>query len=537
MPKYTIGVDFGSLSGRAVLVNIEDGEIVKTVTHEYKNGVINKAMPNGKILGKGWSIQNPNDYLQVLIHCIKKIISNISVNDVVGVGIDFPLSTYIPVKSDGTPLCFIEKYKNNPHAYAKTCKHFSCIDKEKKICRTAYELNEQWAENLNNNITDCGLFAKLWEIAENDIELYNDIDYFIEASEWIVWQLTGKLSACSASSGFKSLYNKKTGYPSKSFLLKLYPVLDAALNKLNTNIQTLGTKSGEITKNSSDFTGLKIGTAVASPNTDVTSCFPALNITESNKLLLIIGSISYCITMNKSNQKKVIPFDIIEDGIYEGYHVYKSTRLGIAEHFEWFLNNCVPPEYFEEAKKECRNLHSLLAQKMMKINPKDNKLITIDNWSETDDSYKGTFIGMDFNTKTENLYMSLIESTAFSTRQIVENLINNGIKINEIYGAGTIAEKNPFIMQLYSDILNIPIKISGTSKAPALGSAITAAVAAGSEKGGYNSIKDACNKMSKLKDKIYYPIKENVQTYNILYNEYCKIKKTFIENNIMKNIY
>lgn len=543
MYKYTVGVDFGSLSGRAVLVNINTGEEIATSTYEYPHAVMDSVLPDGTPIGLDYALQHPQDYLDVFSNTVKDVIKNVSVDDVIGIGIDFTACTVMPVKHDGTPLCFIDKYKTNPHAYVKLWKHHSAQDKANQLNKIAAERDEKWLARYGGKISSEWLFPKLWQIADEDPNLYDETDYFMEATDWVIWQLTGIQTRNSCTAGYKAIWNKKDGYPSKEFFKSLSPKMENVLEtKLNCKISPIGSKAGFITEKASLLTGLKVGTSVAVANVDAHVTIPAVKINDAGKMLAIIGTSTCHILLG--TEEKAVPgiCGVVEDGVLPGFFGYEAGQSCVGDHFAWFVDNCVPAEYILEAKEKNIDIHELLTEKMDKLNAGESGLVALDWWNGNrsvlvDVDLSGLIIGMTLQTKSEEIYRALIEATAYGTRKIIETFRENGVPVNEFYAAGGISEKNPVLMQIYSDILNMPIKISGSEQGPALGSAIFASVAAGSQNGGYDNISKASEKMGKLKDKIYSPNKKNVEIYNKLYAEYCILHDFFgKENNMMKRL-
>ncbi|MBP3333091.1 MAG: ribulokinase, partial [Clostridia bacterium] len=194
MKKYSIGIDFGTLSGRAVIVDIENGKEMASSVMDYPHAVMDKQLPTGEALEPDWALQHPQDYLDVLAHTIPEVlrISGISPDDVIGIGADFTACTLIPIKADGTPLCFLEEYRHNPHAWVKLWKHHAAQDEANELNRIATERNEPWLKNYGGKISSEWAIPKIWQVLNEAPEIYDAADKFIEASDWIIWQLCGK---------------------------------------------------------------------------------------------------------------------------------------------------------------------------------------------------------------------------------------------------------------------------------------------------------------------------------------------------------
>ena len=546
MAKYTIGVDFGTLSGRALLVNVETGEELADATLEYPHAVMDETLPCGKKLAQDWALEHPQDYLDVFAYTIPEVLkkSGVSAEDVIGVGIDFTACTLLPVKADGTPLCFFDKYKENPHAYIKLWKHHAAQDKANKLNEIAAGRGEDWLARYGGKISSEWMFPKIWQTLDEAPDVYDEADFFIEAADWVIWQLTGVQTRNSCTAGYKAMWHKQKGYPGKEFFKALDPRLENVVeDKLNCPVSPLGAKAGEICEKAAALTGLKAGTAVAVANVDAHVTVPAVKITEPGKILAIMGTSTCHILLGTEEHTVPGMCGVVEDGVYPGFFGYEAGQSCVGDHFAWFVDNCCPPEYYEAAKAEGLNIHQYLTKLAKQYKVGESGLLALDWWNGNrsvlvDVDLTGMMLGMTLQTKPEEIYRALIEATAYGTRKIIETFVNNGVPVNEFYASGGISQKNPMAMQIYADILKLPIRIGGTTQGPALGSAIFGAVAAGKDAGGYDSVFDAAKVMGKLRDTVYTPIAENAAVYDKLYAEYSTLHDYFGkgENDVMKRL-
>lgn len=527
--KYTIGVDYGTQSGRTVLVEVASGKEIATAVKAYPHGVMDEYLPDGKTkLAHDWALQHPQDYLLVLRETIPAVLSEagVSAEDVVGVGIDFTACTMLPVDKEGTPLCFKLEYSSNPHAYVKLWKHHAAQDEANKLNHIAAERGEDFLKRYGGKISSEWLIPKIWQILDEAPDVYEKAHRFMEAADWVVLQLTGQEKRNSCTAGYKAIWHKQKGYPSKEFFAALDSRLENLVDeKLNTEIYPIGAKAGEITEPAASLTGLKAGTAVAVANVDAHVAVPAVGITDEAKLLMIMGTSTCHILLG--TEEKVVPgmCGVVEDGVIPGYLGYEAGQSCVGDHFEWFVENCVPAHYTKEAEEKGVDIHALLTEKAGKLAIGESGLIALDWWNGNrsvlvDVDLTGMLLGCTLLTKPEEIYRALIEATAYGTRMIIETFRESGVPIKALYAAGGIAEKNKLMMQIYADVTNMEIRISASPQAPALGSAMFGAVAAGKENGGYDSIVDAAKHMSKVREDYYKPIPENVEVYNKLYAEY-----------------
>jgi L-ribulokinase len=366
------------------------------------------------------------------------------------------------------------------------------------------------------------------------------MDRFIEAADWIVWQLTGNETRNSCTAGYKALWHKQKGFPSNEFFKALHPKLENLVEeKLSRNILPLGSKAGEINEYAASLTGLKAGTPVAVGNVDAHVAVPAVGITDEGKMLMIMGT-STC-HMLLGRDEKIVPgmCGVVEDGIMPGYMGYEAGQSCVGDHFDWFVKNCVPESYMREAESLNINIHKLLREKAKKFAPGESGLVALDWWNGNrsvlvDADLSGIIAGMTLLTKPEEIYRALIEATAYGTRIIIETFNKHGLKIDELFACGGIAQKDELMMQIYADVTNRTIKISASKQTPALGSAMFGAVV-----GGYfRDLKSAAKVMAKLGSRVYTPIAENVKIYNRLYREYEILHDYFGrgENNLLKRL-
>lgn len=546
MHKYTIGVDFGTLSGRAVIVDTTTGEEVAVAVHEYSHAVMDEKLPDGTPLGVDWALQHPKDYLDVFRITIPQVMkmAMVSPEQVAGVGIDFTACTVLPVKADGTPLCFLDEYRSRPNAWVKLWKHHAAQDEANRLNIIAEERGEKFLRRYGGKISSEWMIPKIWQTVNEDPEVYDAADRFIEAADWVVWQLTGRETRNTCTAGYKAIWHKHDGYPSNDFFSALHPKMERLVDeKLSRTLLPVGTKAGTITPQAARLTGLKEGTAVAVANVDAHVSIPAVGITTPGKMLAIIGT-STCHMLLGDVEKEVPGMcGVVEDGIIAGFYGYEAGQSCVGDHFQWFVENCTPAEYRDEAEEAGVDLHTLLTEKAARLTPGESGLVALDWWNGNrsvlvDVDLTGMIAGMSLVTKPEEIYRALIEATAYGTRMIIETFEENGVPVNEFYAAGGIAEKNPFVMQIYADVINREIKISGSPQAPALGSALFGALAAGKDAGGFDTVQEAAAVMAKVKDYTYKPVKENVEIYDRLFAEYRVLHDYFGRgaNDVMKRL-
>jgi L-ribulokinase len=536
MSKYALGLDFGTLDGRAVLVDVGTGEELATAVYSYPDGVIDEVLPDSKTkLGPDWALQNPADYLAALKHVIPDVLkkSGVTSEEIIGIGVDFTSCTILPIDKQGTPLCMKDKWKNNPHSWVKLWKHHAAEPYANRLKDIALKRQEKFIHRYGDKISSEWMLPKIWQVLEEAPEIYEATDRFIEAGDWLVLQLTGQERRSSCNAGYKAIWDKKEGYPSPEFFAALHPRLKNVVEeKLSNDIYPTGSKAGGITLQMAQLTGTKENTPVAVEIIDAHSAVPATTVTQPGKMVLIMGT-STC-HMLLSKEQKLIPGipGVVEDGILPGFFGYEAGQAAVGDIFDWFVTNCVPASYEGEAKQKGLNIYRLLEGKASKLKPSESGLIALDWWNGNrsilnNADLSGLLLGLTLNTKPENIYRALIEATAFGTRIIIETFEKNGLPIEELYACGGMPHKDKMLMQIYADVTGREIKIASSRQASALGAAMFGAIAAGSEAGGYDSIEDAVTFMASIEKKTYLPIPENVQVYNQLFAEYKKLHDYF----------
>lgn len=504
-------------------------------------------LPDGVTkLAQDWALQHPKDYLEVLEITIPQVIqeSGVSKEDIIGMAIDFTACTILPIDKDGMPLCFHEEYKGNPHAWVKLWKHHAAQEEANKFNYIASNRKEKFLKRYGGKISSEWLFPKLMQILEEAPEIYYAADRFMEAADWVTMMLTGEERRSSCCAGYKETWHRKEGYPSKDFLKAVDPRLENVVeDKLCQYIYPIGEKAGVLNKDMADRIGLNPGTAVGISIIDAHAAFPAAGITEPGKMLMIMGTSTCHLLIDK--EEKLVPgiSGVVEDGIIPGFYGYEAGQACVGEHFDWIVKNLVPASYYEEARQKGCNIHQVLTEKASRLKPGESGLIALDWWNGNrsvlvDADLTGLILGCTLLTKPEDIYRALIESTAFGTKMIIDTFESSGVAINELYACGGIAKKNDMLMQIYADVTNKEIRIAASDQTAALGAAILGAVAAGTENGGYDSIFEAAKVMGGVQEEYYKPVKEHVEVYQKLFMEYQQLHDYFGrgENDVMKRL-
>ena len=538
--KYVIGVDYGTLSGRALVVRTSDGKEMGSAVFEYPNAVMDRVLnSSGAQLGPDWALQDPLDYVEVLKNAVPAAVKAAGINaaGVVGIATDFTASTPLPVHEDGTPFSTTDEYRNNPHAYVKLWKHHAAQPHADRINNLARERNEKWMPRYGGQISSEWELAKGLQLLEEAPDIYNKMYKFVEAADWIIWQLCGKYVRNACTAGYKG--NLQDGqYPSKEFFKALNPAFENFEEKISHTIGQLGDAAGTLTEEAAKWTGLPVGIAVAVGNIDAHVTAPAAKATTPGQMVAIMGT-STCHVMNHDAITEVPGMcGVVDGGIVSGLYGYEAGQSGVGDIFAWYVNNQVPQKYFDDAKAANKSVHQHLTDLAAKQPIGGHGLVALD-WHSgnrsvlVDHELSGLLIGATLTTTTEEVYRALLESTAFGTRMIIDTFAKSGVPVKEFIVAGGLL-KNAFLMQMYSDVTRLPLSTIDTDQGPALGSAIHAAVAVGL----YKDVNTAAEAMGKVNKHVYTPNEEAAKQYDKLYAEYAELHDYFGRgaNNVMKRL-
>lgn len=528
--RFVIGVDYGTLSGRALLVRVSDGAEIASATLDYPHAVMDATLAHsGAALPPDWALQVPADYVAVLATAVPEAVrrAGIRPDQVIGIGTDFTASTPMPVTSDGTPLNELAEFADRPHAYVKLWKHHAAGGQADRINVLARERAEAWLPRYGGFISSEWEYAKGLQLLEEDPELYARTDHWVEAADWIVWQLTGRYVRNACTAGYKAIL-QDGAYPSTDFLRALNPgFADFASTKLAGPIGQLGTAAGTLTALAAQWTGLPEGIAVAVGNVDAHVTAPAAKAVSEGQMVAIMGT-STCHVMNSAVLAEVPGMcGVVEGGIVSGLYGYEAGQSGVGDIFAWFVKNQVPQRYHDAAASAGLSVHQYLTD-LAKGQPVGGHGLVALDWHSgnrsilVDHELSGTVVGLTLTTRTEEIYRALLESTAFGTRAIVETFAASGVPVLEFVAAGGLIA-NPFLMQVYSDVLRMPVSTIGSDQGPALGSAIHAAVAAGA----YPDVSAAGEVMGRLNRAAYTPNAEAADAYDTLYAEYLLLHDYF----------
>ena len=538
--RYTIGLDFGTLSARAILVDVKNGAPLPYASvfyypHAVMTELCKKALP------QGFALQHPNDYIEALkfLLCDVTKANGIEKDSVIGIGIDFTDCTILPVDENFTPLCMLGKYKNEPHAYAKLWKHHANEEYTKRISDIAEKHFPKIAKITGGKITSEFLIPKLYEIYLDAPEIYHDTYKFISAGDFAAHLLTGKKELHSKAFSAKQHYHD-TGYPQEEF----FKTIDEGFAKVYeektiTSLSSVEEPIGYLSAEWAYLTGLSESVAIASPIVDAHGAIAASGI-ENDRAYIVLGTSGTVEVVTSADVTVNGAIATSYEAVANGLYTIESALAAVGDLFDWFIKNCVPESYSIAAREKGLDMHAYLSSLSEKQAVGEHGLIALDWWNGSrsvvlDNKLSGLIVGLRLSSKPEDIYRALIESTVFSIRKIFDCFKSQGITIKAVSATGGITLKNPMLMQICASVLNLPIECLDSRQATAIGSSVYGAVASGV----YKSVCEASNAMKCPIAKTYYPIKEDNEKYEKIYAEYERLRNAFCDGtlNTMKYLF
>lgn len=540
--KLVIGVDFGTLSARAALVRVQDGICIAEAEHAYAHGVMDTCLPCGRPLPPDFALQHPQDYADALEETIRAVMakSGAAAQDVVGVGLDVTAATVLPVDAGGTPLCMKAEYANEPHAYVKLWKHHGAQAQADRMTALAEARGEDFLPWYGSRISCELALPKLLETLEKAPKVYAAMDCLMEMGDWLVRRLCGVHVQSLCAAGYKNLRRTDEGYPDDAYFAALNPAFAGVIEKkCSAPVMGVGSRAGGLTQEMARKLGLMPGTAVATAMIDAHVCALACGLTRPGQMLAIIGTSACYMSLGEDGKLAPGICGVVKDGILPGCYGYEAGQSAVGDLFGWMTKGCVPAAYQQEEQAQGISIHQHLTKLAARLAPGESGLLALD-WLGgcrsplMDSGVSGMILGLTLQTKPEEIYRALIESTAYGARMIMENYRAHGIAVDEFFVTGGIGKKNPLAMQIFADVLGMEVKVLACTQGGAQGSAILAAAAAGA----YGDLREAVEAMASPVEHVYAPDAGRHETYSALYAEYSTLHTYFGRggNDVMKRL-
>ena len=531
---FTIGIDYGTNSVRAIVVDCSNGRELGSCVVDYpsgKQGVLLDARDHHL------ARQHPGDYLsglqQSLTGALKEAAktAGFSASDVIGIGVDTTGSSPLPVDRHNVPLGLHDKFKANLAAQCWLWKDHTSYDEAAEITRTAARHRPQFIAKCGNAYSSEWFWSKIWRCLKTSPEVFDAAFSWVELADYIPSLLCGvtdplaiKRGVCAA--GHKALYcDEWGGLPDKEFLALLDPRLADLRDRLYDRAWDATTAAGKLSAEWATKTGLPEGIPVAIGEFDVHYGAIASGIKEGVLVKAIGTSTCDCCVVNAVKPVEDIPgiCGIVKGAILPGYYGIEAGQSGVGDIFNWWVDVVCEGD---------ASLHAKLTDAATAQKPGENGLIALDwnNGNRTilvDTRLTGLILGQTIHTTRAEIYRALIEATAFGARIIIERIREYGVPIEQVVCCGGVAERNPLLMQIYADVTGCTMHIAGSSQTCALGSAISAAVLAGEKAGGHANFEAAQQRMTSLKPVRYEPIPENAKVYDRLFQLYRELHDAF----------
>ncbi len=537
MRRVSLGIDFGTESCRAIVVDLADGAELAVQVNAYRHGVIDSVFPaTGAELPLNWALQSPDDYLESMKIAVRGALeaADITSDEVIGVGVDTTACTLIPTKADATPLASTDRFRAEPFAYAKLWKDHSSESQAQRVSALAVERGESFIDYYSGKISSEWVLPKLLKLYEEAPDVFEAAEKVYECGDWITTLLVGHEARALAVAGFKAAHQPHLGgYPQADYLDALAPGFSAVVSKLGQDLLAPGEKAGVLTAEWAEAFGLRPGIAVAAGHLDAQVAAVGAGVMQPGEMLLVMGT-SVCNLM-PAREDAAVPgmAGLVQGGLDAGSWAYEAGQAGVGDTFGWFVKNMVPPRYFEIADEEGVSVFEILERAAAAMPPGGQGIVALDWFNGNrstlmDQRLSGLFVGMTLRTRAEELYRALIESAAFGQRAIFEAFQEAGVPVRRVVACGGLPSRAPLLMQTLADVLDMEIEVSASANTPALGAALHAAVAAGADAGGFGDLASAAAIASPV-SATYRPDPDRKRRFDEIYRIYAHLYHQFGE--------
>ena len=553
--SYVIGLDYGTDSCRAVIVETATGKEIASAVQNYPRWAEGKyCEPKANQYR-----QHPLDYMEVMEGAIKEALSKTpagTAENVTGIAFDTTGSTPVFINSEGTPLALLPEFAENPNAMFVLWKDHTAVKEADEINKLSKEWDIDYTAYEGGIYSSEWVWAKMLHLLREDASIRDKAHSWVEHCDWMPALITGNIqpeslcrSRCAA--GHKALWHESWGgLPSEEFLTALDPLLAGFRSRLFEKTYPSDTRVGYLTEEWAKRFGLTTKVAVAAGAFDCHMGAVGAEITPG-AFVRVIGT-STCDIMVVPHEElgnKLIPgiCGQVDGSVIPGMIGLEAGQSGFGDIYAWFKRVLEWPvqtliassNLIDHATKEklvqevCDKIIPELSQEAEKIPASESTIVATDwmNGRRTPDANQlltGSITGLTLGSTAPLIFRSLVEATAFGSKAIIDRFLENGIEIKEVIGIGGISLKSPFVMQTLSDVLGMPIKVAKAEQACAFGAAMFAAVAAGI----YPKVEDAQKAMGQGFANEYFPNKENHEIYLGLYKKYRALG-TFTESQII----
>ncbi|MCO8122021.1 ribulokinase [Stieleria sp. TO1_6] len=521
----SLGLDFGTESVRAILVDAA-GNQLGLATSDYTSGQITQSLPgSSERLPARFALQDPADWIESAAVATRAALdqAGIEAKAVVGIGVDFTSCTMLPTTAAGVPLCQLDSFRDTPLAWPKLWKHHGALEQTERMNAVATERQESFLKRYGGIIGLEWLLPKILETIECAPQVAEAAEVWLEAGDWFVWQLVGgpaeTLTRSTCQAGYKAMWSASEGYPPADYFNAVHPLLATVVaQRLPGVMRSPGQPAGGLTAAMAEQFGLYAGTPVSTAIIDAHAAVPGVGAASPGTLVMVMGT-SSCHMLNAEKLVEVAGVaGVVDGGILPGLFGYETGQAAVGDAFAWLLR-LLNLDSFDE-----------LSQAAMKLPPGAEGVRCMDwmNGCRTplmDGGLRGAFVGLGLEHGPAHLYLALMEASAFGLRWIVELLTTGGVPIDRLIATGGLPHHNRAFVEVYADVLGMPIEIHPATQGTAVGAAVLGMVAAGAERSGFPTVADAATAMAGGQgDTITVePRPQRHQAYQALYQDYRQL--------------
>lgn len=523
--SYTIGIDYGTQSVRAVLVSTADGTIAARAEQKYPRGAI-RCLPDGTPVPADYVLWDADDFISPLPALIGTLTKEIPASRIAGLGVDATSATLVPCKLDLTPLSSIPAFSCQPHAYVKFWKHHCVEAQAAKLEEAAKRRNEPFLPRFGGHFSCEWTPAKVLQVYEEDRLSFDTADLFLDLCDYITARLTGTVTRSRNSASFKGLWSPDKGDLSEDYLNDAAPGFGTACReKLRQGeIIPAGGKSGTLSDEAATWLGLPAGIAVSGGMMDGHAGVVGLGLSKPGDMAVIIGTSNAIPFLCDRYLEVPGLFGIADGGIVPGLTAYTAGQIATGDMLSWGVETLARPEDYADAEREGISLHTLFGRRAEADCPEKCPLTCLDWWNGSrcilsDPGLSGVIWGLRLDTKPHTVYCAMVQSIACGTRMIMDRLGEYGLGVGRVVCCGGIPMKNPFLMQQYAELLGREVYAATESDCSALGMAACAACAAGV----YPNLTECMAHMSHHQYSLYSPTRDKAANYEALYTRYRKL--------------
>ena len=533
---YVIGVDFGTLSARAIVVDTSDGHTLGEGVCAYAHGVMDAALPDGTPLpGSDWALADPQDYWAALSTAVRGAArtSGVAKADIRALAIAATACTLMPVDAFLTPLCALPAFRDHPHAYAKLWKHHRAQPYADRMTEAARQMALPQLADYGGRISSEWAVPKVMEVLAEDEVVYRAADRFMQFSDWLTARLVGDGDVQNGSiAAYKAMASREALPPDAYFDAVGTKAREIIHHKLRGRRIRAGRPAGMLTPEGAQALDLCPGTVIAMAHTDAHAAALGVGAAEPGDYVYILGTSTCGHLLAKETVDVPGVTGRVPNGLVEGCTCYSAGQACAGDMLDWFIRQGVPAALTEEAAARGLSPHQLLERKAAPLPPGGDGLLALDWWNGNrstlvDAQLSGLVVGLTMDTRPEAIYRALLESIAFGHREILENFRRCGLEARSVVLCGGIVHKNALLMQIMADVLDRPVALSAEAQATALGAAMCAASALGVSGGGWATLPEAIRRMRAPYLRTVTPRPEHRARYAELYALYHQLYHYF----------